>query len=62
MNAPEKLFAQAAAAALPDVQATPDIASDQVKTFVKGIFAVDGRMISLIELDRILPEREAEAA
>ena len=45
-----------------DVQATPDIASDQVKTFVKGIFAVDGRMNSLIELDRILPEREAEAA
>ena len=45
-----------------DVQATPDIASDQVKTFVKGIFAVDGRMISLIELDHILPQVEAEAA
>jgi purine-binding chemotaxis protein CheW len=44
------------------VQPTPDVASDQVKTFVKGIFAIDGRMISLIELDRILPEREAEAA
>lgn len=44
------------------VQPTPDVASDQVKTFVKGIFAIDGRMISLIELDRVLPEREAEAA
>ena len=41
---------------------TPDVASDHVKTFVKGIFAIDGRMISLIELERIVPENEAEAA
>jgi len=44
------------------VQPTPDVASDHVKSFVKGIFAIDGRMISLIELDRIVPESEAEAA
>lgn len=44
------------------VQPTPDIACDQVKTFVKGLFAVEGRMVSLISLDRILPEMEAEAA
>ena len=44
------------------VQPTPDVASDQVKTFVKGIFSIDGRMISLIELDYILPQVEAEAA
>lgn len=44
------------------VQPTPDVASDEVRTFVKGIFALDGRMISLIELDMILPEVEAEAA
>ena len=44
------------------VQPTPDVASDQVKSFVKGIFSIDGRMISLIELDHVLPEREAEAA
>lgn len=44
------------------VQPTPDVASEQVKSFVKGIFAVDGRMISVIELDRVLPEPEAEAA
>lgn len=44
------------------VQATPDVASDQVRTFVKGIFAVDGRMISLLELAWLLPESEAEAA
>ncbi|MDP1912910.1 chemotaxis protein CheW [Brevundimonas sp.] len=44
------------------VQPTPDVASDHVKTFVKGIFALEGRMISLIELDRIVPDIEAEAA
>jgi purine-binding chemotaxis protein CheW len=44
------------------VQATPDVASDQVRTFVKGIFAVDGRMISLLELEWLLPDGEAEAA
>ena len=44
------------------VQPTPDVASDHVKTFVKGIFALEGRLISLIELDRIVPETEAEAA
>ena len=44
------------------VQPTPDVAADHVKSFVKGIFAVDGRMMSLIELDHILPEIDAEAA
>ena len=43
-------------------QPTPDVASEHVKSFVKGIFSIDGRMISLIELDHVLPEREAEAA
>jgi purine-binding chemotaxis protein CheW len=44
------------------IQPTPDVASDHVKSFVKGIFAVDGRMIALLELDWIIPETEAEAA
>ena len=44
------------------VQATPDVACDTVKTFVKGILAVDGRMISLISLDNIVPDMQAEAA
>ena len=44
------------------VQPTPDVACDHVKTFVKGLFAIDGRMVSLISLDRVLPETEAEAA
>ena len=45
------------------IQPTPDVASDHVKTFVQGIFAVEGgRMISLIDLNNVLPEGEAEAA
>ena len=44
------------------VQPTPDVACDQVKTFVKGLFAIDGRMVSLISQDRVLPDNEAEAA
>jgi purine-binding chemotaxis protein CheW len=49
---------------IPDdmVQPTPDIASEQVKTFVRGLFALDGKMVSLIALDKVLPEPEAEAA
>jgi purine-binding chemotaxis protein CheW len=30
--------------------------------FVKGLFAIDGRIVSLISLDRVLPEMETEAA
>ena len=44
------------------VQPTPDVASEHVKSFVKGIFSIDGRMISLIDLNHVLPEREAQAA
>lgn len=44
------------------VQPTPDVACDTVRAFVKGLFAIDGRMISLISLDNVLPELEAEAA
>ena len=44
------------------VQPTPDVACDQVKAFVKGLFAIDGRMVSLITLDRVLLDIEAEAA
>ncbi len=43
-------------------QPTPDIACENVRHFVKGIISIDGRMISEISLDRLLPEREALAA
>jgi purine-binding chemotaxis protein CheW len=44
------------------VQATPDVACDKVRSFVRGIISLEGRMISEIALDRLLPEREALAA
>jgi purine-binding chemotaxis protein CheW len=44
------------------IQPTPDVASDTAKTFVRGLLAIDGRMISLVGLDHVLPESEREAA
>lgn len=45
------------------LQPTPMVASDTVKSFIRGILAVEGRMIGLIGLERILPDsHEAEAA
>jgi purine-binding chemotaxis protein CheW len=44
------------------IQPTPDVGCEEVRTFVKGIMAIDGRMISLISIDRVLPELDLEAA
>ena len=44
------------------LQPTPNVASDTVRSFIRGILAVEGRMIGEIGLERILPEKEAEAA
>lgn len=44
------------------MQPTPDIASDLAKTFVKGVYPVDGRMISIVALDCVLPISEKAAA
>lgn len=44
------------------IQPTPDIACDMVRSFVKGVIPVDGRMISLIALDDLLPEVSVEEA
>ena len=44
------------------IQPTPDVASKMAKDFVSGIVATDGRMISLIALDAILPPSEEQAA
>ena len=45
-----------------EIRPTPDVASETTKKFVKGVFAVDERMISLIELTEVLPHFEKEAA
>lgn len=44
------------------VQPTPDIASDIAATFVRGVFVIEGRMISFVALDGVVPATEREAA
>ena len=44
-----------------EIQPTPDVASELVKLFVQGILAIDGRMISLISLDKLLEDAAADA-
>jgi purine-binding chemotaxis protein CheW len=44
------------------IQPTPDVASDMVRAFVRGLLAIEGRMVSFISLDRVLPERELDHA
>jgi len=44
------------------LQPPPEVGCDAARTFVKGILAVDGRMISLVAIDEIMPQLEAEAA
>ena len=43
------------------LQPTPDIASELAKQFVRGVMAIDSRMISLIATDNILPQLQAAA-
>lgn len=37
------------------IQPTPDVASELARAFMKGVLAIEGRMISLIGLDSVLP-------
>jgi hypothetical protein len=38
------------------------VASDTTRQFVKGVFAIENRMISLIELTEVLPQSVRDAA
>lgn len=44
------------------VQPPPDVASERVRLFVRGLLAVEKRMVGLLSLDRILPAPEPEGA
>lgn len=44
------------------IQPTPEVASGLAKSFVRGVMALDGRMISIITLENIMPPRDKEAA
>jgi purine-binding chemotaxis protein CheW len=43
------------------IQPTPNVGCETVTRFVRGIIPVDGRMVSWIALDDILPEEPAQA-
>ena len=45
-----------------NIQPTPEVASDLERSFARGILALEGRMICLVELEAIFPESESEAA
>jgi purine-binding chemotaxis protein CheW len=45
-----------------EIQPTPDVASEMVRNFVRGLLAIEGRMVSFISLDRVLPDRELDHA
>lgn len=45
-----------------NMQPTPDIANEAEKAYARGILAIEGRMICLIELDALFPHTESEAA
>jgi purine-binding chemotaxis protein CheW len=44
------------------LQPTPDVASEMARKFVRGVLAINERMISRIALDEILPRSSREAA
>ncbi|MGD0722651.1 MAG: chemotaxis protein CheW [Roseiarcus sp.] len=44
------------------VQPTPDVASEMARRFVRGVLAINGRMISLVALDDIFSKTLREAA
>ncbi|BDA82703.1 chemotaxis protein CheW [Aureimonas sp. SA4125] len=43
------------------LQPTPDIASELARTFVRGVMAFEGRMISMIAVDFVLPQTDMAA-
>ncbi len=44
------------------IQPTPEVASNLARNFVRGVMALDGRMINIVTLENVLPGREREAA
>jgi purine-binding chemotaxis protein CheW len=44
------------------IQPTPDVASELAKRFVRGVIPMEGRLISLLAIDKLLPEMQREAA
>lgn len=45
-----------------DIKPTPQVGSERVQAFLRGILADNGRMISVVDLEQILPVSERAAA
>ena len=45
-----------------NIQPTPDVANEAAKAYARGILAIEGRMICLLELESLFPHTESEAA
>lgn len=58
VDAVSDILSQAADA----IQPTPEVATETAKSFIRGVMAVDGRMIGLIELDSLMPAQKEDAA
>lgn len=44
------------------LQATPDVGSADVRTFVRGVITVDDSIVTLLALDAVIPDDEVLAA
>ena len=44
------------------IQPTPDIAAETAKLFLRGVIAMDGRLIGVIDIANLLPAPESMAA
>jgi purine-binding chemotaxis protein CheW len=45
-----------------NIQPVPEVSSDLEKQYARGILAIDKRMICMIELEALFPDKESEAA
>jgi purine-binding chemotaxis protein CheW len=45
-----------------NIQPPPEVSSDLVKRYARGVLAIERRMICLIELEALFPDTESEAA
>jgi purine-binding chemotaxis protein CheW len=43
-----------------EIMPPPDVASEMAKRFVCGLLAMEGRMIGILSVDNVLPERKEE--
>lgn len=44
------------------IQPTPDVASDQARSYVRGVISIDKRMISLLAIDNLISPIALQAA